>query len=138
MRKSKIESRGRAGCIKVWTLHRFVIFSAPFSSEHAEARRCSRSRRPYCLDLSRLSHRSVVSCPLSASSFRFIHGTNDAERNSNMKTFALGVLLSLVLVAQGFAIIRPPYPAKPMPPYQGRFIIIGDDAKSQTASKSPK
>jgi len=55
-----------------------------------------------------------------------------------MKTFALGVLLSLVLVAQGFAIIRPPYPAKPMPPYQGRFIIIGDDAKSQTASKSPK
>jgi len=66
------------------------------------------------------------------------HGTNDAERNSNMKTFALGVLLSLVLVAQGFAIIRPPYPVKPMPPYQGRFIVVGDDAKSQTASKSPK
>ena len=55
-----------------------------------------------------------------------------------MKTFALGVLLSLVLVAQGFAIIRPPYPVKPMPPYHGRFIVIGDDAKSQTASKTPK
>ena len=55
-----------------------------------------------------------------------------------MKTFALGVLLSLVLVAQGFAIIRPPYPVKPMPPYHGRFIVIGDDAKSQTASQPPK
>ncbi len=38
-----------------------------------------------------------------------------------MKTFALGVLLSLALGAQGFAIIRPPYPAKPMPPYHGHF-----------------
>jgi hypothetical protein len=66
------------------------------------------------------------------------HGTNDAERNSNMKTFALGVLLSLALGGQGFAIIRPPYPTKPMPPYQGRFIVVGDDAKSQTTGKSPK
>jgi hypothetical protein len=55
-----------------------------------------------------------------------------------MRTFALGVLLSLVLVAQGFAIIRPPYPMKPMPPYHGNFIVIGDDAKSQTTAKSPK
>ena len=55
-----------------------------------------------------------------------------------MKTFGLGVLLSLVLVAQGFAIIRPPYPMKPMPPYHGSFIVIGDDAKSQTAPKPPK
>jgi hypothetical protein len=66
------------------------------------------------------------------------YGTNDAERNSNMKTFALGVLLSLALGAQGFAIIRPPYPAKPMPPYHGHFIVIGDDAKSQAVVKPPK
>jgi len=66
------------------------------------------------------------------------HGTNDAERNSNMKEFAFGVLLSLALAAQGFAIIRPPYPMKPMPPYQGRFIVIGDDSKSQNTAKSPK
>ncbi len=58
--------------------------------------------------------------------------------NSNMKTLALGVLLSLALGAQGFAIIRPPYPAKPMPPYHGRFIVIGDDAKSQAVVKPPK
>ena len=66
------------------------------------------------------------------------HGTNDADKNSNMKVLALGVLLSLVLNTQGFAIIRPPYPMKPFPPYHGRFIVIGDDAISQTVSKSPK
>ena len=46
-----------------------------------------------------------------------------------MKTLALGVLLSLALGAQGFAII---------PPYHGRFIVIGDDAKSQAVVKPPK
>jgi hypothetical protein len=55
-----------------------------------------------------------------------------------MKTLALGVLLSLAFIGQAFAIIRPPYPVKPMPPYHGRFIVIGDDAKLQTASKAPK
>ncbi|HLW36156.1 MAG TPA: hypothetical protein VKS98_10895 [Chthoniobacterales bacterium] len=55
-----------------------------------------------------------------------------------MKTFALGVLLSLALGAQGFAIIRSPYPTKTQPPYQGRFIVVGDDAKSQITVKSPK
>ncbi len=54
-----------------------------------------------------------------------------------MKRFALGVLLSLAFAAQGFAIIRPPYPVKPMPPYHGHFILIGDDAKWQ-AVKTPK
>jgi hypothetical protein len=55
-----------------------------------------------------------------------------------MKTLALGVLLSLALIGQAFAIIRPPYPVKPMPPYHGRFIVIGDDARWQTVAKSPK
>jgi len=55
-----------------------------------------------------------------------------------MKTFALGVLLSLALAAQGFAIIRPPYPATPMPPYHGHFIVLGDAAKPQAVVKPPK
>ena len=55
-----------------------------------------------------------------------------------MRPFALGVLLSLALGAQAFAIIRPPYPAKPMPPYHGRLIVIGDDAKPQAVVKPPK
>ena len=67
------------------------------------------------------------------------YGTNDADRNSNMKPLALGILLGLALTAQAFAIIRPPYPAKPMPPYHGRFIVIGDDAKpGQAAVRPPK
>ena len=56
-----------------------------------------------------------------------------------MRPFTLGVLLGLALTVQAFAIIRPPYPAKPMPPYHGRFIVIGDDAKpGQVVVKPPK
>jgi len=82
----------------------------------------------------------VVACPLSQGRrISNFYGTNDAERNSNMKTFALGVLLILAFAAQGFAIIRPPYPAKPAPPYHGgHFIVIGDDAKQQNIAKVPK
>jgi hypothetical protein len=69
---------------------------------------------------------------------RIFYGTNDAEENSKMKTLALGVLLTLALATQGFAILRPPYPAKPMPPYHGHFIVIGDDAKPQDVVKAPK
>ena len=56
-----------------------------------------------------------------------------------MKPVAVGVLLGLALAVQAFAIIRSPYPAKPMPPYHGQFIVIGDDAKpGQAALKPPK
>ena len=56
-----------------------------------------------------------------------------------MKKFAFGVLLTLALTAQGFAILRPPYPMKPTPPsHGGHFILIGNDAKSQNAGKVPK
>ena len=55
-----------------------------------------------------------------------------------MRPFALGALLGLALAVQAFAIIRPPYPAKPMPPYHGSFILIGDDAKPQAVVKPPK
>ncbi|HEX4639550.1 MAG TPA: hypothetical protein VH170_08690 [Chthoniobacterales bacterium] len=55
-----------------------------------------------------------------------------------MKTFALGVLVSLVFCAQGFAILRPPYPAKTAPPFHGGFFVIGDDARYQKVTKTPK
>jgi hypothetical protein len=56
-----------------------------------------------------------------------------------MRAFALGVLLGLALTMQAFAIIRPPYPAKPMPPYHGHFIVIGDDTKpGQAVARPPK
>jgi hypothetical protein len=66
------------------------------------------------------------------------YGTNDAGENSNMKTLFIGVLLTLAFGTQAFAIIRSPYPAKPMPPSHGHFILIGDDAKWQAAVKPPK
>jgi len=55
-----------------------------------------------------------------------------------MNKFALGVLLSLALGAQAFAIIRSPYPTKTLPPSHGHFIVVGDDAKSQIGVKPPK
>jgi hypothetical protein len=71
--------------------------------------------------------------------FKDFHGTNDAKENSNMRTFAFGVLVTLALGAQAFAILRPPYPVKTAPPYRGgHFILIGDDAKSQNIDKAPK
>jgi hypothetical protein len=60
------------------------------------------------------------------------------QENSNMKTFVLGVLLTLALGTQAFAILRPPYPAKPTPPNHGHFILIGDNAKWQAAVRPPK
>jgi hypothetical protein len=55
-----------------------------------------------------------------------------------MKALALGVLLGLALTMQAFAIIRSPFPAKPMPPSHGQVVVIGDDAKSQGTVKAPK
>jgi hypothetical protein len=69
---------------------------------------------------------------------RDFHGTNDAEEKRNMRSLALGVLLGLALSVQAFAIIRSPFPAKPMPPSHDHVIVIGDDAKSQGTVKSPK
>ena len=59
-------------------------------------------------------------------------------RTLKMKRLALGVMLGLALTSQGFAIIRPPYPVKPAPPYRGQFIIIGDDARQTPTAKPLK
>ena len=120
--------------------------------ERAADRGCSCLQRARCLDIqfgcsdlpfqrssiSRFFHRPVVR-PLSQGRDYNFYGTNDEESNSNMKLFALGVLLGLALTVQAFAIIRPPYPARPMPPHHGHFIVIGDDAKpGQAVVKPPK
>jgi len=44
-----------------------------------------------------------------------------------MKLTALSLLLSLVFISPAFAILRPRFPVKPMPPYGGHFTIIGQD-----------
>jgi hypothetical protein len=47
---------------------------------------------------------------------------------SIMKHAALSILLSLVFISPAFAILRPRFPVKPMPPYRGHFLILGQDA----------
>lgn len=43
-----------------------------------------------------------------------------------MKRATLAILVSLVFTSQGFAILRPRFPAKPSPPFRGRIIVIED------------
>jgi hypothetical protein len=63
------------------------------------------------------------------------HGTNAAHKNTNMNRVVLGVVLGLALSSQAWAIIRPPFPAKPAPPYRGHVIIIGEDSIQQAPPK---
>jgi hypothetical protein len=52
-----------------------------------------------------------------------------------MKRVVLGVVLALAFSSQAWAIIRPPYPVKPAPPFRGHVIIIGDDSIRQASQK---
>ncbi|HEY6204870.1 MAG TPA: hypothetical protein VIW21_01750 [Chthoniobacterales bacterium] len=52
-----------------------------------------------------------------------------------MKRVVLGAIVGLTLCSQAWAIIRPPFPIKPSPPYRGHVIVIGDDSIRQTAQK---
>jgi hypothetical protein len=65
-------------------------------------------------------------------------GTNAAEENNTMRSLAVGILLGLALTVQAFALIRSPFPAKPMPPSHGHVIVIDDDAKLQGTVTAPK
>ena len=58
---------------------------------------------------------------------------------TKMKCAVVSTLISLAFVSQGFAVLRPPFPAKAAAPFNGELIIIGDDlvpesAKMPTAS----
>jgi hypothetical protein len=44
-----------------------------------------------------------------------------------MKHVLLPALISLALLSQAFAVLRPPFPSPPAPPFEGELIIIGDD-----------
>ena len=49
-----------------------------------------------------------------------------------MKFVLLSALIWLTFVSQAFAVLRPLFPAKPMPPYNGE-LIMGDDLMVQSA-----
>ena len=47
---------------------------------------------------------------------------------TKMKCAVVSALISIVFVSQEFAVLRPLFPAKPVPPFNGELIIIGDDS----------
>lgn len=49
-----------------------------------------------------------------------------------VKCAAVFTLISFAFVAPAVAVLRPLFPAKPVPPYNGELIIIGDDLVLKT------
>src|SRR5438874_10063872 len=45
----------------------------------------------------------------------------------NLKCAVVATLISLAFASQAFAVLRPLFPAKPAPPFNGELIIIGND-----------
>jgi hypothetical protein len=56
---------------------------------------------------------------------------------TKMKCAVVSALISLAFVSQTFAILRPLFPAKPAPPFNGEVIIIGDDSVMDVCKKTP-
>jgi hypothetical protein len=52
-----------------------------------------------------------------------------------MKVAAVSVLVSLALVSQALAVLRPLFPMKPAPPFGGGAIIVGEDTFRDAAQK---
>ena len=54
-----------------------------------------------------------------------------------MKRATLAILISLVVVSQASAVLRPLFPIKPSAPFNGELIVIGDELVLRPAKKPP-
>jgi len=54
-----------------------------------------------------------------------------------MKRATLAILISLVVVSQASAVLRPLFPIKPSAPFNGEVIVIGDNFVLRPAKKPP-
>ena len=54
---------------------------------------------------------------------------------TKMKCAVVSALISLAFVSQAFAVLRPLFPTKPAPPFNGELIIIRDDSVVGCARK---
>ena len=54
---------------------------------------------------------------------------------TKMKCAVVSALISIAFVSQALAVLRPLFPAKPAPPFNGELIIIGDDSVMGYARK---
>ena len=50
-----------------------------------------------------------------------------------VKRAVLSALVSLALASQAFAVLRPPFPAKPDAPLDGELITVGNDLVPESA-----
>jgi len=55
---------------------------------------------------------------------------------TQMKCAVVSAFVSLTFVSQAFAVLRPLFPIKPAAPFNGEFIVIGDDSVLRSA-KNP-
>jgi len=56
---------------------------------------------------------------------------------TRIKAAVVSALISLAFVSQAFAVLRPLFPAKPAPPFNGELIIIEDDSVMGVCKKTP-
>jgi len=56
---------------------------------------------------------------------------------TRMKCAVVSALISLAFVSQAFAVLRPLFPVKPAPPFNGEVIIIEDDSAMEVCKKTP-
>ncbi len=55
---------------------------------------------------------------------------------TKMKCAVVSALISLAFVSQASAVLRPLFPAKPAPPFNGQVIIIEDDSVMGVCKKT--
>jgi hypothetical protein len=120
------------------------IFGARRASSVA-SRRCEQLfGAPKAFDLTKdiravLHHHVVVAGPVTHKALRnpmkiclammrFLH-----IRAKDMKCAAVVVLVSIALISQSFAVLRPRFPVKAAPPFDSELVIIGDDIPQNSA-----
>ena len=55
---------------------------------------------------------------------------------TKMKCAVVSALISVAFVSQALAVLRPLFPAKPAPPFNGEVIIIGADSVMGVCKKT--
>jgi len=54
-----------------------------------------------------------------------------------MRCAAVIALVSIAFVSQAFGVLRPLFPAKAAPPFNGELIVIGNDSIQHPLNKAP-
>ncbi len=54
-----------------------------------------------------------------------------------MRCAAAIMIVSIAISSQAFAVLRPLFPAKAAPPFNGELIVIGNDSIQHPAKKAP-